>query len=162
MLEFRFSARLIKLWVWKVNFQLQDRCHILNGSPWVTLSSVHNCYLQLNLCYLSEGSPKYFLIMNQVISHFWWTTPKGHNKTCMFTYRYRWWSGMRYMWASPSVHSWGIFLDCCHSPPSALCPTELQRKQLTINVQHLHRETKCATTSGKFRRVTTLEASLFA
>lgn len=108
------------------------------------------------------GSPKYFSIMNQVTSHLWWTTPKGHNKTCMFTYRYRWWSGMRHMWASPSVRSWGIFLDCCHSPPSALCPTELQRKQQTINMQHLHRETKCATISGKFRRGTTLEAFLFA
>lgn len=44
-----------------------------------------------------------------------------------FTYRYKGWWGMRYRWASLSVRSWGTFLDCCRCPPSALCPTELQR-----------------------------------
>lgn len=58
---------------------------------------------------------------------------------------------MRYTWASPSVHSWGTFHDCCHCPPSDLCPTELQRKnrknrkktaiQDDISICSIYRET---------------------
>lgn len=39
------------------------------------------------------------------------------------------------MWASPSARSWGTFLDCCHCPPLALCPTKLQRNtSKTLNI----------------------------